>query len=450
MGASSVQLSPLFPSMSPHVPPLGVDAIRPYDPTSDPLAGLSPVLVGRRQRRSEAAKALADRRTALLRAVADLERRAAVARQRLSRARERATAVIRGIVVGPGYAAWDRYATRAASYEARAAAKRAEAAGLDRRAGEAALAVRALERQHRALADIRRQANASAAKIMVTAATRLAKPDTSEDKRVVTKLDRIRDRLTEHEQRSHPFDAETRMAVIIQRTKKQTAKVRLMTTASKFKGGKRGVMAMLAERAERERLEVESPIFGQLLVSPERVASIRSEVERERNRRRVPIRWDALDVDLWLIGAYETLMRLPTSVYPRQFGNAMPTPTNHAGVEWGDELARLSLDDDDDSAPMFGRARLRALGMPDKLDVDRMSIALSWASDFLAESDAIVARAVGYGAMWKAVDFPESIIRDNVDDVFGMHYFDFDRMRGGGLSVIAEGLNARNATRTIL
>jgi hypothetical protein len=430
-GVKMGTLATIVPSLSP--------LIRSAVP---PSKFLSPVLADRAQRLADEAVRAGERAASRRRAAMAHEATASRQRDRHARLKAGARLVLLGeaaraalgyrvlrpqmvVVEGGGFSTWDRYIVSAVAHECDA--RRAEAANDASRSAQ------------------RSMGNALLAHSIKSAS---ALSQEAEEARLDRRRDKLADRLRE---RSHPVDAKTLQPVIIQRTNREVSRVRMMKTASRFKGGRRALTHMMADRDRLASEKESSPQvmeFGQVLITRERILSIKAQVELERNRRVVPLVWCDLDVDLWMIGAYETLLRLPMQVRPREFGNAMPKPADHASTDWGDELARLTLDDEE-AAPTFGRAKLRALGLPDQVDIDRMNVALHWPFDYLADGEPKVAKCVGYGALWKALDFPVDIIKENVDFALSMHYHDFDVMRGEGLRTIASRLNAKNCRRAV-
>jgi hypothetical protein len=455
-GVKMGTLATIVPSLSP--------LIRSAVP---PSKFLSPVLADRAQRLADEAVRAGERAASRRRAAMAHEATASRQRDRHARLKAGARLVLLGeaaraalgyrvlrpqmvVVEGGGFSTWDRYIVSAVAHECDARRARAAVADIDVKSRDLGFMSAATSRRAEAANDASRSAQRSMGNALLAHSIKSASDlsQEAEEARLDRRRDKLADRLRE---RSHPVDAKTLQPVIIQRTNREVSRVRMMKTASRFKGGRRALTHMMADRDRLASEKESSPQvmeFGQVLITRERILSIKAQVELERNRRVVPLVWCDLDVDLWMIGAYETLLRLPMQVRPREFGNAMPKPADHASTDWGDELARLTLDDEE-AAPTFGRAKLRALGLPDQVDIDRMNVALHWPFDYLADGEPKVAKCVGYGALWKALDFPVDIIKENVDFALSMHYHDFDVMRGEGLRTIASRLNAKNCRRAV-
>lgn len=236
--------------------------------------------------------------------------------------------------------------------------------------------------------------------------------------------------------RTEPVDAVTLLPVVFERpVKPKRQRSKLLATASKFKGG-RGRAALPAFVTAPEEV-------GQVEVSIDRMAAWRMDSDLERARRAVPVIWDQMAVDLWLQAAYETLFRMPVKIWPKSYGSCMPTPTDHREIDFADEVARAGNEDGNEVPPLFGMARLRTLGMPEKFEIERMGEALQWSMKFLL-GQPMVADVVGHAAMWKALDvsFGGDAFRRLCKKKFGLRPVEFDRMRGAGLTIIAGGLNA--------
>lgn len=236
------------------------------------------------------------------------------------------------------------------------------------------------------------------------------------------------------EERTRPVEAVTLQPVAFEVAPVKRRQRKLLETASKFKGT-RFIGEMLA-MAPAQEAEPAAPA-----VDAHRWRMI---AELERARRAVPITWSALDVDLWLQAAYETLYRAPVKIWPKEYGNCMPTPTDFRDLTQADINAQtVGRDEEDDVPALFGLARLRTLGMPDKFEIERMYRAIEWPTLFLMAMPD-VARIVGHAAMWKALDvsFTGEGFKKLCRRKFKLWPEQFDRLRGAGLTVIAGGLNA--------
>lgn len=270
-------------------------------------------------------------------------------------------------------------------------------------------------------------------------AKRIEEERKEERRRLQPYLDELALRLMDG--RTKPVDAITLEPVLIEQPK-PSRQQRLLATASKFKGAKSraAIMAVIdeqiAETAHREELASHRA----------RLLALRVDLELERNRRAVPRNWDALAVDLWLQAAYETLYRIPIKIWPKAYGSCMPVASDHRETEFADEVAQAGKEAE--IQPLFGIARLRALGMPEKFEVERMEDALSWPTQFLKEHPDI-ARIVGHAAMWRALDitFTAAEFTKLCERKFDIDPAGFDRTRGVGLLTIAGGLNANVARR---
>lgn len=231
--------------------------------------------------------------------------------------------------------------------------------------------------------------------------------------------------------RTQPVDAITLEPVMFDRPKTKRAQ-RLFGTASKFKQGH--------GRARPQASPEPEPDVS--IVSIDKQLRWQIAYELERNRRAVPKKWDARQVDLWLQAAYETLYRLPIKIWPKAYGSCMPTPTEFREVDWADAVAQASNEDGEELPPLFGMARLRTLGMPEKYEIDRMTAALQWPTQYLLH-EPLMAACVGHSALWAALDvsFNEKGFRKLCRRKFHCRPEEFDRARGFGLTVIAGGLN---------
>jgi hypothetical protein len=151
------------------------------------------------------------------------------------------------------------------------------------------------------------------------------------------------------------------------------------------------------------------------------------------SRRRLPPVWTFVHVMDRLEEAVEILGRIPMNLRPREFGNAMPVPTQEAiplidsfEMEEGGQMAELHRD--------RNTVRLPASAA----EITRMDQALGWPAEFLMDKPAL-ARAVGRAALWAVLKKdPNKECRR-----IGVRAQHHHRLHMRGLKLITAGLVAR-------
>lgn len=148
-----------------------------------------------------------------------------------------------------------------------------------------------------------------------------------------------------------------------------------------------------------------------------------------------PAEWNAPRVFDRLVEAVETLGRLPMTVRPRGYANAMPEATQEMQLSLLDmikmeetgELERLYL--------AQNRVKLRVTSR----QISRMDEALNWPLLYLADLPE-VAKAVGLSALWTVQKLDEFDIRRRCH-ARGMSTKTFYRRQLHGLQIIAQELS---------
>ena len=167
----------------------------------------------------------------------------------------------------------------------------------------------------------------------------------------------------------------------------------VLPPATKFKGDKRLRDLETEARPQANGIDTTDPVF---LLAQRRGLLPDEYLDQDTARRKLrqngwareqelPKAWTGDHVGKRLVEAFQTLLRMPGQVTPREFGNSMPAYLR----EWSDMVGWIELP----------RTHMPRLGVT-TAQLVRMEEALGWLQ--FIRDDLVIAKAVGLAALWEA------------------------------------------------
>lgn len=180
------------------------------------------------------------------------------------------------------------------------------------------------------------------------------------------------------------------------------------------------------DKSRIDELRAKGLLPGQ--VDPERAARLLREDEARRRGDYLPPEvWDMGHVSYRLVEAMRTVLAMPVTVWPREFGTAWPSYTH--------DQADRNAQQEGGVLELRHSEQNRVRRIPSSIEIARMDEALAWPMQHLGHDDRI-ARCVVWGAMTKA--------RRRDDEVWerlGLSKSTYYRFRTVGLTHIARALH---------